>query len=194
MRRLLMPHRFTSSIMENLKTKTSVSLILVTICSLVLVALLSFQNYELKKQLSQFEQSDIRLKSNDIVTPISGINLNGDSLQIEFRDKQTMLFFFTTTCPICKRNMPIWEELYQWNNSSHKFTIVGVSLDSVELTKKYIKENSIPFTVVIASRSEMQNGWKISHVPQTILIDQRKRVVTSILGIIDEKSKAALMN
>jgi len=109
--------------------------------------------------------------------------VEGDSLSIqtlmpidigspEISDSRgAIVFIMTTRCPFCKRNMASWKSLSSVARSNGLVTI-GVSLDSLQMTAAYAKQEGIDFPVYVPrdiGQYVKQN--KLVGVPITVLRD-----------------------
>ncbi|MEA2064166.1 MAG: TlpA disulfide reductase family protein [Gemmatimonadota bacterium] len=99
------------------------------------------------------------------------------------RGKVVILDFWATWCPPCLKGVPEFVELY--NSYRNKgLEIVGVSVDrgGPRVVKKFIKENKVPYTNVMAEMSVLDAYEVYAGIPTTFIIDREGKVVTKIVG------------
>lgn len=146
------------------------------------VVLLILQNRELKRQLDA--KAPVLLKVGDVVSPLQGISIGGDTVVVRYDETTTcyVLFAFTTTCPYCEKTLPIWKDIAA-KIQREDCDILGVSLSSLEATKKYITEKGIEFTVVTTDTSFWRK-YKVSGDPATILVNDKGKVKNVWFGQI----------
>lgn len=103
-----------------------------------------------------------------------------------------VLFVFTTTCPYCKTTLPAWREITASLDTvrSVPVQVYGISLDSVEVTRRYLAENRLDFPVVRFPEDKLAAIYRAQSVPLTVVLDERGRMIHSRLG--EMKGRAAI--
>jgi thiol-disulfide isomerase/thioredoxin len=149
-----------------------VSYIIITLLAGVCV-LLAYQNRELKHKLStSTSMSEIEpLKPGDKAEPFLMTTLDGATKEFAYTNpaRKYLLFVLSTTCPHCEKTLPVWKSIAQKNNDN--CDIIGISIHSLDETKKYIGSKDVGFYVVSAmSDTSFNRKYKISGVPETILV------------------------
>jgi len=100
------------------------------------------------------------------------------------KGRVVLINFWATWCPPCRREMPSMERLTQ-QLKSEAFTVlavnVGESVNDIELFASQLDTN-LGFPILLDSRSQTLQGWKIAGLPTTFLIDKKGRVVASAIG------------
>lgn len=162
--------------------------------------LLVRQNFSLRKQLSdsgRIDASANSLKPGDIVTPITGTDLKGQSSQVQYAKdgKRQLLLFFSPSCLYCVKQGPIWRALLNGIDTS-RFNVVGIVGDKED--RKEVTDHAeglgyfstkIPLPVVSVS-SETLARYKLAATPTTLLIDDSGRVEHVWVGKWDESKTA----
>lgn len=159
----------------------------------VTILLLANENRGLKLQLSRpqtaaaADNSDIRhLQAGDALSSDRLLDLNNQLLDWNpgSPQQQTLLFVFTTTCPVCQKNLPAWAKIH--SQLSSQYRIVGVSLDPLEKTRAYVDANNLLFPVFIPQEtSKFAANYSIKAVPLTVLVDQNGTARKVWLGILE---------
>lgn len=105
---------------------------------------------------------DFTLKSN------SGKNIKLK----ELRGEVILLNFWASWCGPCRQEMPYLEDL-QKKYSPLGFTVLGVNVDEdIDNGKGLLKEIPVTFPVVFDSNSKISELYKVSGMPNTVLIDR----------------------
>ena len=71
--------------------------------------------------------------------------------------------------------------------------VLGISLSSADLTRKYILENGLSYPVLVPSDQTFAREYKPSSTPQTILIDRAGRVEKVWRGVLDSLQMEELL-
>ena len=162
--------------------------------------LLIRQNLGLRKQLSSpgaINASANSLKPGDVVTPITGTDLNGQPSQVQYgkNNKRQLLLFFSPSCLYCLKQGPIWRDLLNGIDSS-RFNVVGIVGDKED--KKEVTNHAeglgyfnTKFALpVVAVSNETLARYKLTATPTTLLIDNTGRVEHVWVGKWDESKTA----
>jgi peroxiredoxin len=161
------------------------------------VGVLIKQNKDLKSQLEQYKPPFETLKRGDKVEPFTYFKLSGDSAQVNYAasDKETMLWFFTTTCPACRMNVENWKAIYAQNEQTHHYNIIPVSIDSISALVKYSQEMNLSYAVnSLKHRKEIREQYKVRHVPQTIIVGKDGIVTDVVVGVMKPEDKDKLIS
>lgn len=162
--------------------------------------LLILQNRDLKHMLStmttvgQVEP----LKPGEKVEPFQVTTLDGHTNEFTFADstRKYLLFVLSTTCPHCEKTLPIWKSIVK--NKSDNCNVLGISIHNLDETKKFLASKDVGFyTVSSMSDTSFSRKYKISGVPETILINGNGTVEKAWVGELtsDQSNEIqALMN
>ena len=116
------------------------------------------------------------LKLNDI---------NGKTHDLaQLKGRVVLINFWATWCPPCRREMPSMERLTQ-QLKGEAFSVlavdVGEDVDTIGLFTSQLDTN-LSFPILLDSRSQTMQAWKVAGLPTTYLIDKQGRVVASAIG------------
>ncbi|HEV8538893.1 MAG TPA: redoxin family protein [Bacteroidota bacterium] len=167
------------------------------ITSLILeVIFLARQNYELKEMLkpaSTINQAE-RLKPGEKVETIKLNTLDGSTKNLTYNEPSAkyLLFVLSTTCPHCSNNLARWQTIADRCNDEG-FYVVGISIHDLELTRKYISSKKIGFNLTSCSDSSFTRKYKISAVPETILISGDGTVEKTWVGELTEEQVSEIV-
>lgn len=109
--------------------------------------------------------------------------------EVEGEGRQ-VLFFFTTTCPYCRSTLPAWREIVAAVDtiSSVPVKVYGISLDSAEVTRKYVEEHRLPFPVLHFPQEKLSSLYRARAVPLTAVVDAQGRMIHARLGELTERA------
>ncbi|HEX2202386.1 MAG TPA: TlpA disulfide reductase family protein [Longimicrobium sp.] len=109
--------------------------------------------------------------------------------QLPAEGKQ-VLFVYTTTCRYCKSTLPTWKRLAALLDTMRtpRVQVFGVSLDSLEATRKYSAENRLPYPTVSFPEDKLVQMYRAGTVPLTLVLDQEGRTVYSRVGEITQQA------
>jgi len=109
-------------------------------------------------------------------------DLNGKDVSLsDFKGKVVMLDFWATWCPPCVKAVPELIALHE-KYKADGFEVIGISMDhSVGDAKNFVKDKSIPYTVLMTS-SRVEKQFGVVNIPVTFLIDRSGKVVKKHLG------------
>lgn len=102
------------------------------------------------------------------------------SLAAVFDGKPTMLVFWASWCPDCKRETPKVKEAFA------KYAGKGLNLVAVDIARKdpignvrrYIKANGLKYPVYYDAKGEAGKAYGINWIPTVLLIDRSGKVVS----------------
>jgi peroxiredoxin len=95
-----------------------------------------------------------------------------------------VLLMYTTTCPYCLSSIPAWKQIKAATDTmtSIRAAVYGVSLDSVDVTRKYIAQHALPYPTVRFPDEKVAGMYRAGTVPITLVLDERGRAIYSRTG------------
>jgi peroxiredoxin len=107
-------------------------------------------------------------------------NLEGKAIRLaDLKGKRIVLDFWATWCPPCVKEIPEFVRL-QNETSRDELVIIGVSEESAELLKPFVKTNGVNYSIV--SATDLPVPFKsLQGFPTTFFID-RKGVIQSVIA------------
>jgi thiol-disulfide isomerase/thioredoxin len=96
------------------------------------------------------------------------------------KTQPTVILFFSSGCPVCRRMLPIWNE--QLTKKPKNLTVLGLLTDREP--PEFFNMFPVSFPVVRASR-ELMASFKVARVPMTIRIKPGGIVESTAVGILD---------
>lgn len=109
--------------------------------------------------------------------------LNGPDQKLSaFRGKPLVINVWASWCPPCIAEMGSLERL-AWSDFGQQFTVIGISTDDYpEAAKGLLRKNSATLNHYIDRQLELENMLGADHLPLTLLVDAKGRVLTKIVG------------
>lgn len=105
-------------------------------------------------------------------------DLNGNLVNLsDYRDKQTViLFFWTTWCHFCRKELKILKDKYaELEKSGVELLAINVQ-EPAEKIKNYIKNYALTFKVLLDKDALVGDAYNIFGVPTYVLIDKAGNV------------------
>ena len=156
-----------------------------------LVVMLAGQQTTLRREYAELRRQANDLHSGSVVPPFRGATLEGDSLTIgEAPDSlgRQLLFVFTTTCRYCEATLPTWARLADSARRlpPWRIQVVGISLDSVEQSRRYVEAHGISYPIVQFPNRKYQRLYRANRVPETVVVDSEGNVIFARLGVLSD--------
>ena len=109
----------------------------------------------------------------------------------DFRgEKPVVLNFWSSTCPPCMAEMPLFQKYWEEYGDQVEFMIVNLTdgyNDTFATAMEVITENSYTFPVYFDTSMEGAMAYSIRSIPMTFFIDVRGVVVSEHLGMLTEE-------
>lgn len=95
-----------------------------------------------------------------------------------------VLLMYTTTCPYCLSSIPAWKQLKAATDTmtSVRAAVYGVSLDSADVTRKYIAQHQLPYQTVRFPTEKVAGMYRAGTVPITLVLDEQGRAIYTRTG------------
>lgn len=119
--------------------------------------------------------NDAEAKESVMAPRIEASTLTGDMQMIPPKGKKTILHFWTTWCPSCKMELPVFDQIVKENQSD--VDILTVNLLGAEQSKhavaQFVKDRKFTFPVILDEHGEMMKKYQIITIPTTFLINEK---------------------
>ena len=156
------------------------------------VVLLMQQNRELKSAVRAMSSETVDpLRPGDSIQTVGFQTMDGRRGELSYTDpgKKYLLFVLSTSCPHCERNLELWSELVAFD-SNRRCNILGLCVDELQATLDYSAEKHLPFSLVsVAVDTGFHRKYRVSGVPETILVDGNGRVERTWLGELNSEQR-----
>jgi len=152
----------------------------------VCVIVLAWQNLSLKRQLGSagHAPADLdALAAGDLVEPFEVVSAQGEPVRVSFDEGQerTLLLVFSSTCPACQSNMPIWNELLAGARPA-TVRVLGIQTD---LAAGAAPHDGGPTCPIYAVGPRARPPFdRLPYVPATVVIDGAGRVRNAWFGVL----------
>ena len=109
----------------------------------------------------------------------------------QFLNKQSLLVFFGTYCPDCKRVLPVIEEVWKELRNDSKFQLITISREeTAEAVSEYWKENQLTMPFYLdPTYGDVFSLFANNTIPRIYLINQNKEVVWMAVESLDMSAK-----
>ncbi len=112
------------------------------------------------------------------VPDLSGAPLNSDS----FAGKITLLNFWATWCPPCKREMPSIERLHLAMRDE-QFRVAAISTGEKPATVlQFIKNNAYTLPVFLDENGSLGAAFASQGIPSTYILNKDGKIIAGIVG------------
>ena len=102
----------------------------------------------------------------------------------QLKGRVVLINFWATWCPPCRREMPSMERLSQ-ALKGEAFSVlavdVGEDADTIDAFTSQL-DTTPTFPILLDTRSQAMQSWKIAGLPTTFLVDKRGRIIASAIG------------
>jgi thiol-disulfide isomerase/thioredoxin len=118
-------------------------------------------------------------------------DLDGKSRSFgEWQGNVMVLNLWATWCGPCREEIPVMVKLHQ-KYRNQGITFVGLAMDEKGPVKKYAKEMSINYPILLGDITLSEFGRRLGNtaggLPYTVIIDRSGKIITTRLGGVDEK-------
>jgi thiol-disulfide isomerase/thioredoxin len=119
--------------------------------------------------------------------------LNGPDRKLSsYRGKPLVINVWASWCPPCLQEMASLERL-AWSEAGQKFTVIGISTDDYpDAAKARLRKNSATINHYIDYKLELENMLGADHLPLTLLVDAKGRVLSKTTGARDWDSAESI--
>lgn len=111
-----------------------------------------------------------------------GLKADSTLLSQDLTGKITILNFWATWCPPCKREMPSIQRLYEQMQGTD-FQIVAISAGENKSTvANFIQTNKYTFPVYLDEKGSVSASFASQGIPTTYIVDKSGKIVAGIVG------------
>ncbi len=103
----------------------------------------------------------------------------------------TVLSFWTTWCPYCRRQTPVLVDAYQqYAGDGIRFVGINVKEDH-GVVEKYLTKNGVDYPIALDADGQVASDYNVRGFPTTIFLDAEGRIVARHVGALDEANLVA---
>lgn len=109
---------------------------------------------------------------------------DGNSLQLFENDgKPTLINFWASWCPPCKKEMPDLQKAYETYGEEVNFFMVDLTFnDDLEKMNDYIEENGFTFPVLLDETGDVAMDYEVMVIPTTYFVDTDNVITHKVMG------------
>jgi cytochrome c biogenesis protein CcmG/thiol:disulfide interchange protein DsbE len=129
--------------------------------------------------------------TNTSLPSVSLTDLNGKGIstgEIYKDGKITIISFWATWCPPCKKELNNINEVYEDWQKKYNMKLVAISIDDVKSIykiKPYADDHKWEFQVLLDQNQNLKRALNIQNVPHTLLLDKTGKIIYSHSGYVD---------
>ncbi len=119
-------------------------------------------------------------------------SVQGDTLTVGHAPVGTkqLVYVFSTRCPFCRRSNPYVVAIHKSLDSvgaagGLRVQVIGISLDSLPETERYVQEQALTFPVVRFPERKLRLIYKTQVTPSLMLLTDEGRVILARLGVFE---------
>jgi len=112
-------------------------------------------------------------------------DINGNEVTLsDFKGKVVILNFWATWCPPCRKEIPVFIELYK-KYKDEGLVIIGISLDreGKKVLIPFVKKFGINYPVLIGTQKVVDAYGGIRGIPTTFIIDKKGKIRKKHIGL-----------
>ena len=103
--------------------------------------------------------------------------------------KLVLVEFYSVFCPVCQKQAPVANKIYKIIKDdpelSKDIKMLGIGIGNKPYEIGVYKKNfNVPFPLFADPNKEIQEKSAVEHIPLTILVDQKGKVLLSHLGLV----------
>lgn len=137
------------------------------------------------------------LLAAEINLPVPEFNLSGlDGSRLtdtELKNKITIVSFFATWCPPCRKELPLLNEFHHHYSNDEDLKVIAISTDrDTYLVPPFVKKNALDFPVYYADGIQSQFGVK--GIPTIFIVDQKGIIRYKKVGFTDGEEFIKILN
>ncbi|QHM17039.1 Sporulation thiol-disulfide oxidoreductase A [Bacillus subtilis] len=111
--------------------------------------------------------------------------IEGEDISIPNKGQKTILHFWTSWCPPCKKELPQFQSFYDAHPSdSVKLVTVNLvnSEQNQQVVEDFIKANKLTFPIVLDSKGELMKEYHIITIPTSFLLNEKGEIEKTKIG------------
>lgn len=131
----------------------------------------------LRTQMDTFEFPDFE---------VEGLDGKKKNISRIVKGKVTILNFFSSNCPYCKKEIPILNKIKESFKKNKNFEFLAISSDKqIEPLKRFINETNFSYSIFYKG-GLLMDSLKIEGVPTIFIVDREQKVRFVKVGYFDE--------
>ncbi len=103
-----------------------------------------------------------------------------------YRGRPVLLVFWTTSCPICQRELPLLNQL-AWEFRSKGIAVLPIHLGGEAEASDYMSANNLSLASLFDADGAVARAYHVGGVPKLVLIGSNGKVLRSTSGWTNER-------
>jgi len=132
-----------------------------------------------------YDAVEVGLNVGDLAPEFTTVTPDGEEVALtDFRGEVVVLNFWATWCGPCRREMPEFQNLYDELNP-RGFSILAVDfLEGPDAVTDFADELDLSFPIVMDESGEINDTYRISQYPSSLVVDGHGVIVARHAGIL----------
>lgn len=175
-------------------TNTVFVLLLITLAAANVM--LIRQNLQMRRALEKYQPQS--LKIGDTVPSFSATGLSGEAVNVNYNGSgpQTVVLFFTPTCPFCRQQFAYWREILGRTDKTN-FQVIGL-VDQAEdkaRLEEYLRtmgcsqDSQTPLRIALIPK-DVRDSYRLNATPITLVVANDGTVTKAWAGKWEEVQTA----
>jgi peroxiredoxin/outer membrane lipoprotein-sorting protein len=120
-------------------------------------------------------------------------DLDGRTVNLrDLRGQVVLLNFWATWCGPCVRELPSIERLHRAFKGKGLVTL-GLNTEEPAVAREFIKRGGYTFATLVDDQRAMTRAYRVSAIPQTLIIDKDGKVAAHFIGMRSESDLRAAL-
>jgi thiol-disulfide isomerase/thioredoxin len=129
--------------------------------------------------LSAWKSKDMLLGPAPV---LAGYDLQGQLITLEPKDEPTLVYFWSTWCPICGFTVSSIASIAE----DYPVITVATTSGSEEEIETYLAQKSIRLPVMMDDSGDLGRHWGVTGVPAIFIVDSKGQITHRSLGYASE--------
>jgi peroxiredoxin len=108
------------------------------------------------------------------------------------RGQVVLLNFWATWCGPCVRELPSIERLHR-EFKGRGLVALGLNAEEPAVAREFIKRGGYTFATLVDEQRAMTRAYRVSAIPQTLIIDKDGKVAAHFIGLRSENDLRAAL-
>jgi peroxiredoxin len=140
------------------------------------------------RALTQKLEAEQRLQAGDKLGPFKGAGLDGQAVEVRFDESglNKVVLFSSTSCPFCKKQNPMWNQLMgKIDRSKYEVIEIFRNREPISQVSAYLKASGFPegdAAKIILIGDEPLREEKLNSTPMTFIVGENGTVEKAWYG------------
>jgi peroxiredoxin len=155
----------------------------------ILVAVMVVQNQGKLQQNFSLSPPVKNILIGKTITPVPLNTLDGDEVDLgKIESDYIVLIFFSTDCPYCVKDLPLWQKIYE-RSVSRNISLFGITSEvNEQAISEYVVRQDISFPVLLDQEKKLFAQFQIVGTPTKVLLSSDWHILQYWLGWTTQQS------